>query len=258
MKKDKTTYPEGMSRSVNLDLIPKIAETNPKNAILMIVEYLKLKEFQEKHTASAGVTEQIGTRLQSEDTRVQIPSPAPGRLRCIFCNRRIPKGGNRNDVLHHTIPICVSKTYGWLHNKEIPGKTKELISKSRLPLCPKCHGKFHNITLPLISLIQNKDEDLSIPPAEFVFILQGVNTKFGVRREMKDRGVRHMYRCFYCKDPVTMKEHRRVKAEIGPIIIDEDDGFFPDDHFDGSGSAVVCQNCVDEVEIEVERLLEVK
>ena len=41
-------FPEGMSHSVNLDLIPEIAKTNPKNAIGMIVAYLKLKEFLEE------------------------------------------------------------------------------------------------------------------------------------------------------------------------------------------------------------------
>lgn len=32
-----------MSKSVNLNLIPKIAKTNPANAILMLVAYLKLQ-----------------------------------------------------------------------------------------------------------------------------------------------------------------------------------------------------------------------
>ena len=33
-----------MSKSVNLDLIYDIAKTNPANAILMLVTYLKIKE----------------------------------------------------------------------------------------------------------------------------------------------------------------------------------------------------------------------
>ena len=67
-----------------------------------------------------------------------------------------------------------------------------------------------------------------------------------------------MYRCFYCKDPVTKKEHQRVQAEIGSIVIDESDGFYDDDLFDDEAFVVVCQNCIVEADIEALRQLEVK
>ncbi len=174
--------------------------------------------------------------------------------RCIFCSKRIKKGGNGNDILHHTIPICISGTYGWFHNKKVPPEVKELISKSRIPLCKSCHGKYHNLIRPLIELIISDDENPGIPPSIFISMLKSVDNKHGVRvRNRRDK----MYRCFYCKDPVGVTEHQRVKSDIGPVFIDESDGFFDDDLFDNKGSAVVCRNCVEEAGIEAEKLLEV-
>ncbi len=104
----------------------------------------------------------------------------PRRLRCIFCHKRIPLGGGGNDILHHTIPACIPRIYGWLQNKEVAPEVKKLISKSRIPLCPSCHRKYHNLIRPLIELIRNGGESLTTPPAEFVFILRGVDEKYGV------------------------------------------------------------------------------
>ncbi len=104
----------------------------------------------------------------------------PRKLHCIFCHKRIPHGGGGNDILHHTVPACIPRTYGWLQNKEVSPEVKKLVSKSRIPLCPSCHRKYHNLTRPLIELIRNGGKDLIIPPDEFVFILKGVDAKYGV------------------------------------------------------------------------------
>lgn len=41
---DEKRLPEGVSHSVDLDKVVEISKTNPKNAILMLVAYLKLRD----------------------------------------------------------------------------------------------------------------------------------------------------------------------------------------------------------------------
>ena len=58
-----------------------------------------------------------------------------------------------------------------------------------------------------------------------------------------------MYRCYYCKDPVTEIEHQAIKREFGTIDVDyiRDD---KDDLFDKDGNPVFCENCLKEAEID--------
>jgi len=59
-------------------------------------------------------------------------------------------------------------------------------------------------------------------------------------------------RCYYCKDPVTDKEHQAIKRDFGTIEVDStvDD---EDDLFDKDGHPVFCRNCLIEAEIDWEQ-----
>ena len=41
------SFPDNLSRSINLDLIVGVAKNNPENAIMMLVSYLKIKAYLE-------------------------------------------------------------------------------------------------------------------------------------------------------------------------------------------------------------------
>ncbi len=100
--------------------------------------------------------------------------------RCVFCKRKIVKGGNGNDILHHTTPkFLVKKSWKkWIENKQVPKETKELLLKSRTPLCKRCHKVFHGITLHLVEIIKSSDLP-DVPPDRFIDVLRGVDAKYG-------------------------------------------------------------------------------
>ena len=60
-----------------------------------------------------------------------------------------------------------------------------------------------------------------------------------------------MYRCYYCKDPVTDREHQEIKREFGIVTVDYSE-YDEDDLFDKDGNPVLCRNCLEETEIDWE------
>ena len=73
-----------------------------------------------------------------------------------------------------------------MESKDVSNKTKELLGKSRLPLCQRCHKVFNNITRHIIQLL--KDSQIpDIPPDEFINILRGTDAKYGCSKSSDPR-----------------------------------------------------------------------
>ncbi len=106
-------------------------------------------------------------------------------LRCLFCNKETSKGGNGFEILHHTFPRCLRKT--WMLNEGIPKETRVLIAKSRIPLCKRCHEVFHILNSPLIELLRVIPKP-HYPSEHFLNMFKGVDEKYGVRSR-KDKVV---------------------------------------------------------------------
>ena len=106
-------------------------------------------------------------------------------MNCVFCNREISKGGSGNDILHHTTPKCIVKR-SWVESKEVSPRIKELLVKSRIPLCKHCHKVFHSLTHHITELIKHS-EIPDVPPDDFINILRGADTKYGTRYHKYDQ-----------------------------------------------------------------------